>query len=195
MDLYSEALKRFQELLTEAGKTGLRDAAVMTLATVDERGRPSARTVFLEAADEQGFVFFTNRHSRKGRQLAANPQAAMCFFWQPLRQQVQVEGTVEQLAEAQADAWWAGRDRDTQLVAWASRQSAPLESNEALKQRLTEIRQRFDFQRQVPRPSWWSGFRLVPERIEFWRAGWHHLHERVCYQKSAGAWSVTLLNP
>lgn len=194
-DLYGQALKEFQYLLKEANKTVPPKPMIMALATADAAGRPSVRTVVLEAVDERGVVFFTHLHSRKGRHLASNPRAAVCFFWPSLKQQVEVEGTVERVTEEEADAYWARRDRDSQLAAWASHQSEPLASRETLTRRLLEYRKRFDFERQVPRPPYWSGFRIVPERIEFWKAGWRHLHERVCYQRSETGWSVTLLNP
>lgn len=194
MDLYQQALNRFQEVLREAKKVNLPEPKAMILATVDERGQPSVRTVFLEAVDERGFVFFTDHRSRKARQLASNPRAALCCYWQPLRQQVQVEGVAELVPEEEADAYWVTRNRDGQFAAWASQQSAPLDSLEALKHRLNECRERFSFE-QVPRPPHWSGFRIVPERIEFWRYGWHQLHERVCYQQSKDGWTVLLLNP
>lgn len=194
-ELYGQALKEFQYLLKEAKKADPSKSMTMALATTDAAGRPSVRTIVLEAVDQRGLIFFTHLHSRKGSHLASNPHAAACFFWPSLKQQVEVEGTVQQVTEQEADAYWKTRDRDSQLAAWASHQSEPLASRETLKRRLLEYRKQFDFERQVPRPAYWSGFRIVPERIEFWKAGWRHLHERVCYQKSENGWSVTLLNP
>ena len=194
MTLYLQALKRFQDLLEEAKQLSLREPLAMALATADEQGRPSVRTIYLGGVDERGLVFFTNCHSRKAQQLAANPHAAVCFFWPLLGQQVQVEGTVEPVSEEEADACWATRDHHSRLAAWASQQSEPLDSQETLKRRLEEYRQQFDLQ-PIPRPSYWCGYRLVPERIEFWKTGWGYLHERECYQKSGDKWTMTLLNP
>ena len=194
MDLYAEALNRFRELLEEARKTDLPEPTAATIATADASGYPTARTVLLKKLDDRGFTFFTNLDSRKARQLNENPRAAMCFFWQNLMQQVIVEGSVELIGEEEADAYWVTRERDSQLGAWASQQSSHLDSRDTLSRRLTEIRERFTDQR-IPRPPNWSGYRLVPERIEFWTAGWHRLHERVCYYKSLSGWTVTLLYP
>ena len=194
MTLYLQALKRFQDLLEEAKQLSLREPLAMALATADEQGKPSVRTIYLGGVDERGLVFFTNRHSRKSRQLVANPHAAVCFFWPLLGQQVQVEGAVESVSEAEADACWATRDHHSRLAAWASQQSEPLDSQETLKHRLEAYRQQFDLQ-PIPRPSYWCGYRLVPERIEFWKTGWGYLHERECYQKSGDEWTMTLLNP
>ena len=194
MDLYAEALNRFRDLLDEAQKTDLPEPAATTLATADANGHLTARTVLLKKLDERGFTFFTNLDSRKARQLKENPHAALCFFWQNLMQQVTVEGVAELISDEEADAYWVTRERNSQLAAWASKQSSPLDKRETLSRRLREIKQRFTDQR-IPRPPNWSGYRLVPERIEFWSAGWHRLHERVCYYKSMSGWSVTLLYP
>jgi pyridoxamine 5'-phosphate oxidase len=194
MNLYLQALQRFQDLLEEAKKLSLHEPLAMSLATADEKGRPSIRTVYLAGVDTRGLVFFTNRHSRKGRQLAANPYAAVCFFWQLLGQQVQVEGIIEPISEEESDAYWATRDHYSRLAAWVSRQSEPLDSRQTLKRRLEEYRQQFDFQ-PIPRPPYWCGYCLVPERFEFWKTGWGYLHERECYQKSEDEWTMTLLNP
>src|SRR5690606_12830048 len=138
MDLYQEALDRLQSLLRQAADTGLAEPTAMTLATVDAGGRPTARTVLLKAIDARGLVFYTNTLSRKGRALAANPRAALCFFWQPLLAQVLVEGSAEPVAAAEADAYWATRPRASQLGAWASLQSEPLRSRQELEQRYAD---------------------------------------------------------
>lgn len=194
MDLYTEAIARFVELFEAAKSTDLREPTAMSLATGDPDGRTSCRTVLLKGVDERGFVFYTNYLSRKGHQLIANPYASLLFFWQPLMQQVKVEGDVETVTPDEADAYWASRSRDSQLGAWASEQSQPLASREALEQRLAQHQERFR-DAPVPRPQQWSGFRVVPERIEFWTSGAHRLHERVCYEQSGDAWSKVLLNP
>lgn len=194
MQHYEKAIEQFSDLFEQAKQSDLNEPRAMILATVDEMGQPSSRTVLLTSFDSQGFVFFTNRQSRKGQQLASNPKASLCVFWQPLMKQVLIEGTVGPVSEQNADAYWATRRRDSQLAAWASRQSEPLDDARTLKGRLAEYRERFEF-KPVPRPPYWSGYRLKPTRIEFWTSGWRSLHERVCYEHSDDTWSMTLLNP
>ena len=194
MDLYLEAIERFSNVLQEARKTDLREPTAATLATADAAGYPTARTILLKAFDERGLTFYTNTDSRKGRQIAENPRAALCFFWQPLMQQVLVEGAVEIISAAEADAYWVSRPRDSQFGAWASKQSEPLDSPQTLQARRAEYHEKFKDQ-QVPRPPNWSGYRVVPDRIEFWKSGWYRLHERVCYYKTSAGWSMTLLYP
>jgi pyridoxamine 5'-phosphate oxidase len=192
--LYSEALARFGELLDVAAATDLREPMAMTLATADADGRPSARTMLLKGFDEQGFVFFTNSHSRKGRELDENPRVSLCFFWQPMMQQVRIEGAVVPINAEESDAYWETRTRDSQLGAWASQQSDPLEDRKLLEHEVAEYQARFPNQ-PVPRPPHWFGYRVIPERIEFWKTGWHRLHERVLYEKTTDGWCKTLLYP
>ena len=193
--LYAEALKRFQELLERAKQSSLRQSTAMMLATADERGRPSVRAVLLKGVDEHGFIFYTNLESRKAQQMAANPRAALCFFWDPLEEQVLVEGDVHQVSNAEADAYWATRDLESQIGAWASLQSRKLENRQTLEARIAEYNAKFAG-RPVPRPPHWSGFRVAPERIEFWKARPFRLNERMLYQKkSTGLWTVNLLYP
>lgn len=194
MDLYAEALERFRNLLDEVNKSELPEPAAMTLATTDAGGQVTARTVLIKKIDERGFTFFTNLHSRKARQLTENPHAALCVFWQSLRQQVSVEGVVAVVSDDEADDYWLTRERDSQIGAWVSQQSEPLDTPETLKKRLAIFRERF-MDRPVPRPPSWVGYRLVPDRIEFWSAGWRRLHERRCYYKSTSGWSIMLLYP
>jgi pyridoxamine 5'-phosphate oxidase len=194
-DLYEEALRRFGELLEEAMKTDLPEPTAMTLATATADGRPSVRTVLLKHHDRRGFVFYTNLQSRKARQLRDNPRVALCFYWQPLARQVLIEGAAEQVDAEEADRYWASRPRDSQIGAWASLQSETLEDRAVLERRVEEMRERFR-DRPVPRPPQWGGYRVVPDRIEFWTAGWHRLHERVCYRLDAsGSWRRELLYP
>ncbi len=193
-DAYPDPIEQFTQLLEKAKHTGLREPTAMSLATADGDGHPMVRTVLLKAVDQRGFVFFTNYKSRKGRQLRSNPRASLCFFWQTLFEQVLVDGTVEQVADQEADDYWVSRPRDSQIGAWASEQSEPLDDRTTLERRVVEYRNKFTDQ-PIPRPPHWTGFRVVPERIEFWRSGWSRLHERICYLRRAEGWSVSLLNP
>ena len=194
-DLLREALARFEEVFARAGETESSEPTAVILATADGEGRPSARTVLLKGVDERGFVFYTNSHSRKGRELRENPCAALAFFWQTLFEQVLVEGPVEPVSEEESDTYWATRRRESCLGAWASDQSAPLASREELDARYAEHERRFEGG-AVPRPPHWRGYRVVPERIEFWRPGDHRLNERDCYERTdGGGWRRFLLNP
>jgi len=197
-DLQAEALKTFTELLAEATAAGDPEPTAMTVATVARNGRPSARTVLLKAFDARGFVFYTNFDSRKGRQLAINPQAALLFLWKALRDgehvQVKIEGTVEPVSAAEADAYFASRPRPSQIGAWASLQSQTLDSRETFEQRFDEFEERYAGV-PVPRPPHWSGFRVVPELIEFWYGAKYRLHERQRYERVDGVWAKRMLYP
>ena len=195
-ELYQTALNTFTALLDEA-KAGIDpEPTAMTVATVGRDGRPAARTVLLKGFDARGFVFYTNFNSRKGRQLAGNPQAALLFHWKHIREgvQVKIEGTVEPVSAAEADAYFSSRPRGSQIGAWASLQSQPLASRELFEQRVAEVEKRFEGV-PVDRPPHWSGFRVVPERIEFWYGAQFRLHERQCYERVESAWARTMLYP
>lgn len=192
--LYTEAIARFSDVFSRAAKSGLKEPTAMNLATVDDGGRPSSRMVLLKQFDEHGFVFYTNKNSRKGRQLASNSNAALCFFWEPLMEQVRIEGVSQPVTVEEADAYWATRSRNSQVGAWASQQSEPLDAREALEKRFADISERYSNQ-TIPRPPHWSGYRLVPELIEFWVGVEFRLHQRTCYRKQGQRWMVTLLNP
>lgn len=195
MDVYSQALKIIQNMVEDAKQIALPEPMVMALATVDEAGQPSVRTVYLQAVVDSGLIFFTNRYSRKAIQLAGNPRAAVCLYCQPLAQQIQVEGSARLLTADEAATYWAMRGRDSQLAAWASAQSEPPEAREQLERRVSQYRQRFDFHRQVPIPSHWCGYCLEPQRIEFWKKSWRRPQQRLCYQNTPDGWSVIRLNP
>ena len=183
--LYAEALATFGRLLDEATASGIADPNAMALATADADGLPAVRTVLLKSFDERGFVFFTHFDSPKGRDLQANPHAALLFLWRNLREagvQARVAGGVVRVGDAEADAYFASRPRMSQLGAWASTQSATLASREAFDARLAEVEARFEGS-EVPRPPGWGGFRVVPVSFEFWYGAGFRLHERWCYER------------
>lgn len=165
----------------------------MAIATADAEGRPSVRMVLLKAHD-RGFVFYTNLESLKASELAANPHAALLFHWKSLRRQVRIEGPVQPVTEAEADAYFASRARDSQLGAWASDQSRPLDSRATFEARFAAVQARYEG-REVPRPANWSGFRILPERMEFWQERPYRLHERRLFTRDGDGWREGLLYP
>lgn len=191
------ALSTFDALFAEALAAGEPDRTAMTLATADAGGRPAARTVLLKAHDVRGFVLYTHLDGRKGRELQANPQAALLFHWPRVRDgvQVRIEGKVEIVADDEADAYFASRPRGSQVGAWASLQSETLASRDTFEARIARFEQEFEG-REVPRPPRWSGFRVVPSAIEFWYGAQFRLHERWLHERGAdGAWSSRMLYP
>jgi pyridoxamine 5'-phosphate oxidase len=184
----------FEEWLRAAFKAEPNDANAMTLATVDAAGLPDARMVLLKGVDAGGFTFFTNTGSAKGLELAANPKAALVFHWKSLRRQVRLRGTVEPVSEAEADAYFATRARSAQIGAWASDQSRPLAGAHDLEKRIAQTGLRFGLG-PVPRPPHWSGYRLRPQTIEFWRDRPFRLHERLVFERDGEAWGTRRLYP
>jgi len=184
----------FAQWLAEAEKSEVNDPNGMALATVDETGLPDLRMVLLKGCDERGFVFYTNLGSAKARQLASHPQAALLFHWKSLRRQVRVRGAVESVTDAEADAYFASRARLSQIGAWASKQSQPLESRFALETAVARETARLGIS-TVPRPPHWSGFRIVPSQMEFWKDGAFRLHDRVQFTQESGNWSKQRLYP
>ena len=190
----SDPFPLFDEWFAEARASETNDPEAMALATADAGGRPSVRMVLLKGHGPDGFLFYTNEQSAKGEQLAANPCAALLFHWKSLRRQVRVEGTVDRVSDAQADAYFASRARDSQLGAWASDQSRPLDRRETFEHRFEEVARRFAGQ-EIPRPPHWGGYRVTPERIEFWSDRPHRLHERRLFIREVGGWREGLLYP
>jgi pyridoxamine 5'-phosphate oxidase len=184
----------FDEWFAKASASETNEPEAMALATTGADGQPSARMVLLKAHGREGFVFYTHEQSAKGRDLAENPWAALLFHWKPLGRQVRIEGNVVRVSDAEADAYFASRARDSQLGAWASDQSRPLDSRATFEHRFEEAKRRFDGQ-DVPRPPSWGGYRVVPQRIEFWTARPHRLHERRLFTLADGSWSEGLLYP
>jgi pyridoxamine 5'-phosphate oxidase len=190
----ADPLHRFAAWLAEASAVEPNDPNAMTLATATPDGRPSARMVLLKGADAQGFVFYTNLESRKSLELAANPVAALLFHWKSLRRQVRIEGAVEPVSAAEADAYFATRPALSRLGAWASDQSRPLPSRAVLEARLAAMKSRFG-EENIPRPPHWSGWRLVPEVFEFWQDMPFRLHERLVFTRGPHGWEIGQIYP
>lgn len=191
---FPDPFARFQDWFAQAARDEATLPEAMTLATVDTEGKPSARMVLLKGADERGFVFYTNKDSRKGEELGMNPLAALVFHWKSSKRQVRITGTTEPVSDAEADAYFASRPRGAQIGAWASDQSRPMESAHELEKRVAKFTVKFGVGR-IPRPEFWSGYRLVPDEMEFWEERLFRLHSRIHYRRTGGGWTATWLFP
>jgi pyridoxamine 5'-phosphate oxidase len=192
-DLDPDPLRQFQRWFDEAREGGVEAPEAMALATATPDGSPSLRMVLLKGADERGFAFYTGYESRKGGELAANPRAALLFYWQPLGRQVRVEGAVDRLSAEESEAYFATRPHESRLAAWTSPQSKPLADRAELKRLYEEASARFP--EDVPLPPNWGGFRLVPDAYEFWQRGENRLHDRVRYERAGDGWTRVRLAP
>ena len=189
-----DPIEEFEKLMVAAEQAGSPLANAVAVATADEDGAPSVRMMLLKGVDEGGFVIYTNMNSRKSRELERNPRTSLCFWWPWTESQVRVEGTVTVVSDGEADAYFATRPRGSQIGAWASDQSRRLESRDELVDRYREFENKYDGG-EVPRPPHWSGYRVRPERIEFWFGKADRLHERYLFTRTDDGWDVTMLNP
>ncbi len=190
-----DPIAKFKDWFDEAKSSGMKEPTAVTLATATRTGKPSARPVLLKHFDERGFVFFTNYNSRKGRELIDNPQAALMFYWMEMAKQIRIEGKVERTTEAESDKYFASRHPESQLGAWASKQSEMLPDRDVMLEQL-DLRRKEFAGIDVVRPPYWGGFRLKPETIEFWQEGEFRLHQRTLYaRKENGKWEASLLYP
>jgi len=192
-DVLPDPLEQFRRWFDEAREVGLAEPNAMALATVDAAGQPAARTVLLKGLDRRGLTFFTNLESRKAREIATNPKAALLFWWQPQARQVRFEGEIERVGDAESDDYFASRPRGSQIGAWASAQSRVVAGRAALEAAEQEIAARFPA--AVPRPPFWGGYRLVPACVEFWQGRLNRLHDRLRYTRHAGGWTIERLAP
>lgn len=194
LEAASDPFSQFRLWFAEAEAAEINDANAMSLASIGADGRPSVRIVLLKGLDDQGFTFYTNTQSRKGDQLAAHGVAALNFHWKSLRRQVRIEGKVEPVTDAEADTYFASRPRGSQIGAWASQQSRPLDARSTLEQATRDVEARYDGQ-TVPRPPHWSGYRVVPEWVEFWQDREYRLHDRITFTRTGDGWTKGRLYP
>lgn len=194
-DLSPDPIQQFDRWWQEVLAAEIPEPNGMTLATATPAGKPSARIVLLKGFDARGFVFYSNHLSRKGEEIEANPQAALVFWWEPLERQVRIEGTIGKIDPQESDAYFYSRPRSSRLGAWASDQSQMIDGREGLESRLQDLERQYGDTEAIPRPPHWGGFRVVPDRIEFWQGRPSRLHDRLCYLKQSEGWSIVRLSP
>ncbi|MFM2136853.1 MAG: pyridoxamine 5-phosphate oxidase [Bacteroidota bacterium] len=193
--LLKNPFRQFEVWMSHAMDAGVEEPNAMTLATIDRDGSPDARIVLLRGIDRSGFVFFTNYRSRKGRALSNRKKACLNFFWPALQRQIRINGTVEKVSARTSDAYFRSRPRESQIGAWASLQSEPMDDRRVLENRFIEFEKKFAG-KPVPRPAFWGGYRLIPTHVEFWQGRTSRLHDRIAYEKSrSGKWSIQRLHP
>ena len=193
-DAHPNPVDQFRKWFEEALSAGLHEPNAMTLATTTPDGRPSARVVLLKGYDDRGFVFYTNYEGRKARELETNPNCALAFYWGELERQVRIEGRAARVPAGESDAYFASRPRGSQLGAWASKQSQPVENRSTLDQCLRELEAEYEV-REIPRPPFWGGYRVEPESMEFWQGRENRLHDRLLYTRHKGDWKIRRLQP
>lgn len=193
-DLDPDPIEQFRAWFEAACKSGLAHPEAMAMATATADGKPCVRTVLLKSFDERGFCFYTNYESRKGNELTANPRASLLFYWEPFERQVRIEGRIEKMSEEESQAYFRSRPRGSQIGAWASAQSAMIENREELQRQVVKYRTQFKG-KDIPLPSFWGGYRCVPDTIEFWQGRANRLHDRLSYIKDNGAWKIVRLAP
>ncbi len=193
--MVNNPIKLFDTWYKKAKEIPANEPEAAVLATASKDGQPSARVILIKLYDENGFCFFTNLTSHKAKDLRENPKASLCFYWDQLGLQVRIEGTVEAVTAKEADDYFAQRDRNSQIGAWASKQSSPMENQTDLKDRIIQISKQFDDHSIIPRPPFWSGYRLVPNRIEFWEMRPYRLHKRTLFSRKDNDWQIETLYP
>ena len=193
--LAGDPMTQFALWMSDAEAAGLPEPTAMVLATTSAEGRPRARTVLLKAHGQPGFTFYSNRTSRKGRDIEANPQACVVFPWYAMRRQVTAEGSVSAMSRAESEPYFRSRPRGSQIGAWASRQSQVIGSREELDERVAELERRWPLSASVPLPDFWGGYLLRPETVEFWQAGTYRLHDRLRYRRHDNGWTIERLSP
>lgn len=194
-DVADDPIDQFQQWFDEVLNAEIDEPNAMTVSTATPDGQPSARIVLLKGVDERGFAFYTNYRSQKGRELTSNPQGALTFLWKPLERQVRIEGAVQRMPEAESDAYFESRPRGSQLGAWASPQSDVVDGRDELHERMDAVEAEYADADAIPRPPHWGGFRLVPDRIEFWQGRPNRMHDRIRYRQSNGTWVRERLAP
>ena len=193
-DVHPDPIEQFRRWFDEAASSGLREPNAMTIVTATPDGKPSGRVVLLKSFDERGFVFHTSYEGRKGSELETNPRCALLFYWGELQRQVRIEGRAGRVSEEESDAYFRSRPRGGHISAWASKQSRPIESREALEERVRELEAEYEG-RDVPRPPFWGGYRVEPESFEFWQGRENRLHDRLLYTRPDGEWRIERLQP